>query len=135
MPDDFQPFSDETSDHYKLVYEEHPGYLFACVQAGVLSDELLNEYKQKIAHEISIRRSCDRVMIKRDVPLSASAIELCAVIYKVQNWQMRPIKYAFVDVNPQHLVAYKLSILYARSHGIDVEVFGDVRAAEHWLLS
>jgi hypothetical protein len=134
MPDDFHPFSDETSDKYKLVYEEHPGYFFACVEAGVLSLDLLHEYKQKIADQISTRKY-DRVMIKRDVPVTSSAIELCSVIYKVRNWRVRQIKYAFVDVNPGQFSAYKLAILYARSNGIEIELFGHVPTAERWLIA
>ena len=133
MPDNHS-FSDGTSGDYKLVFEEHNGYFFACVEAGVLSDKKSLEYKQKIAGQIS-SRNFDRVMIKRDVPLTSSAIDLCAVIYLVKFWKVKQIKYAFVDVNPEHLNAYKLSILYARSRRIEVEAFGDVASAEKWLLS
>jgi hypothetical protein len=133
MADDFHAFSD-TSDEYNLVFEEHPGYFFACIESDTLSPELLNEYKQKMADQISKRRY-DRVMIKRDVPLTKPPMELCSVIYLVDNWKFRNIKYAFVDVNPQHLDAYKLPMLYARSLGMEIEVFGDVQTAEKWLLT
>lgn len=134
MTANFHTFTDETSPHYKLVYEEHPGYFFACVEAGVLTVEQLHEYKQKIADQISIRKY-DRVMIKRDLPLTASAVELCAGIYKVHGWNVRLIRYAFVDVNPAHINAYRLGLLYARSFGMEAEVFGDIPTAEAWLLS
>jgi hypothetical protein len=53
----------------------------------------------------------------------------------VDNWQLRSIKYAFVDVNPEHLNAYKLATLYARSRQMRVKVFSDVPLAKNWLLA
>ncbi len=134
MPDDFQTITDDTSPEYKLVFEEHPGYFFACVEARLTTPEIAAAYQQKIAHEIDIRKY-DRVMIKRDVPLDVLPAGLCTVMYKVRNWSMRSIKYAFVDVNPGHLHAYKFAILYAVSQGIEVEVFADIETAEEWLMA
>jgi len=134
MAHDFTSYSDETSPKYKLVFEEHPGYFFACIEANETLDDLIQEYQNKIAHQISIRKY-DRVMIKRDVPITNPAVELCAVIYKVKGWGLLEIKYAFVDVNPEHIDAYKFAVLYARSREIEIEVFEDILTAEHWLLA
>src|SRR5512140_503181 len=46
----FIPMAD--SDDYRLVIEEHPGYLFACVEAEELSRSLIVDYQQRIARQI-----------------------------------------------------------------------------------
>ena len=73
-------------------------------------------------------------MIKRDVPMSKNVGGHCAVIYMVPAWQMRRIRYAFVDLNPGHISSYALALLYARENGVEVEVFSDVPSAKEWLL-
>ena len=93
----------------------------------------IDEYQAAIGVEIS-KRSYDRAMIKRDVPLSNNSGQHCGVIYKVRAWEMRKIKYAFVDVNPGQLSSYNLPLMFARQYGIEVEVFSDIPSAEQWLL-
>lgn len=134
MPDDFQKFTDEPGGKYRLVYELHDRYFFACVEADELSPDIINEYQQKIADEIGIRKF-GRVMIKRDVPMAGTPAELCGIIYKVRGWDLRDIKYAFVDANAENINAYNLGLLYARNRGMDVTVWADIPAAEKWLLS
>jgi hypothetical protein len=130
MPDEVHPINET----YKLVLEEHPEYFFACVESQIFEPALTIEYHAKIALEISIRRY-HRVMIKRDVPISHAASQLCGVIYMVNGWQLRGIKYAFVDVDPGRLPSYEFSLLYARNNGMNVEVFQDVPSAKDWLLA
>ncbi len=132
MADDFEK-SELIQSQFKLVFEEHSEYFFACVE-GTTDSEAVDDYQAAIATEIT-KRNYDRVMIKRDVPLSNNSGQHCAVIYKVRGWEMRKIKYAFVDVNPQHMSSYSLALMFANQHGIEVAVFGDIPSAEQWLLS
>jgi hypothetical protein len=133
MPDELHPTLPDTSP-FELVFEEHPGYFFACVEGDSKDPAAINDYQTKIAAEIS-RTRYDRVMIKRDIPISNNAPEHFSLIYKVRAWEMRKIKFAFVDVNPEHLKSYDFALLFARSHGIEAEVFGDVPTAKKWLLA
>jgi hypothetical protein len=126
-------FTDETPE-YKLVFEEHPDYFFACVEAELVSPKIMESYQARIAHQISIRRY-NRVMIKRDVPITETRAELCQLIYKVKNWDFRNIKYVFVDVDPRNLDAYQFALLYARSRGVEIEIFDNIDQARDWLLS
>jgi hypothetical protein len=119
---------------YKLVFEEHPEYFFACVESDVFNSTIIIEYQTKIAREISIRQH-HRVMIKRDVPMSHTAGELLGAIYRVNGWQLRGIKYAFVDVDASRLTSYQFALVYARAHGVSVEVFSDIDSAKDWLLA
>ncbi len=130
MPDEVHP----TDQPYKLVFEEHPEYFFACVESDVTESLTVVEYQAKIAREISIRRY-HRVMIKRDVPISHTAGGLCGVIYMVNGWQVRGIKYAFVDVELDRLQSYRFGLLYARINGVEADAFNDVPTAKEWLLA
>ncbi len=134
MPNDFQSKSILHEGEFKLVFEEHPGYFFACVEGNTTDSNAVDQYNETIAAEIS-KRQYDRVMIKRDVPLSNNSGQHCGVIYKVRAWEMRKIKYAFVDINPKHLPSYDLALMFARQSGIEAEVFGDIPSAEAWLLT
>lgn len=134
MPDDFSPESVLTDKGFRLVFEEHPAYFFACVERDSTDSDAVDDYQKTIAVEIS-KRKYDRVMIKRDVPLSNNSGQHCGVIYKVRAWQARKIKYAFVDVNPAHLPYYDFALLFAHQQGIDAEVFGDIPSAEQWILN
>jgi hypothetical protein len=129
MPDEFQP----TIDPFKLVFENHNAYFFACVEAEFVTEAITLKYYRDMALEISKRR-CDRVMIKRDVPMTNNVGDHCAVIYLVAGWQMRRIRYAFVDLNPGHISSYALALLYAHDNGVQAKVFGDVPSAREWLL-
>ena len=129
MPDKVQP----ATEPFKLVFENQPAYFFACVEAESVTEAITLEYYAKIAAEIGKRR-CDRVMIKRDVPMTNNVGGHCAVIYLVAGWQMRHIRYAFVDLKPGHISSYALALLYARDNGVQADVFGDVPSAKEWLL-
>jgi hypothetical protein len=130
MPDEVHP---QRTQPFKLVFEDHPEYFFACVEAGTVTDELTLEYNAAIAAEIS-KRQYDRVMIKRDVPLRNNTGEHCSLIYMVRGWSVRRIKYAFVDVKPEHVNFYKFALIYANGKGIEAEVFADIDLAKTWLL-
>lgn len=129
MPDEFKP----AIEPFKLVFEDHPAYFFACVEAESVTEAITLKYYAEIAAEISKRR-CDRVMIKRDVPMTNNVGGHCAVIYLVAGWQLRRIRYAFVDLNQSHISSYALALLYAHDNGVQADVFGDVPSAKEWLL-
>jgi hypothetical protein len=134
MPDDFNAETILTDKGFKLVFEEHPGYFFACVEGDTTDSDAVDEYQSVIAAEIS-ERKYDRIMIKRDVPLSNNSGQHCGVIYKVRGWQVRKIRYAFVDVNLEHMPFYNFALMFANQQGIEAKVFADIPSAEEWLLS
>jgi hypothetical protein len=119
-------------EKYHLDFEEHSDYFFACIEADELSPELTAEYQKKIVNEIR-RRSFTRVMIERDIRLSNNSAELYPIPFMVDSLNIRHIKYAFVDLKPEHVRTYGLALLTAKDRGFDVEVFGDVQAAVEWL--
>lgn len=132
MPDEVHPIK-SNAESYNLIFEEHPEYFFACVEVESVTDELTREYNREIAAAIS-KRQYNRVMIKRDVPVRNNTGDHCSVIYMVRGWQVRPIRYAFVDVNPAHINFYKFALVYANDKGIEADIFGDVPSAKDWLL-
>ncbi len=135
MPDDFQPESISVSIDgvFELVFEDHPEYFFACVEGNATDPASIDAYQTRIAAEIA-KRKYDRVMIKRDVPLTNNSADHCSIIYKVPAWEMRLIKYAFIDVKAAHLSSYKLALMFARGNGVQAEIFGDTKTAKEWLL-
>ena len=134
MPHELHEQSGSGHEAFDLTFEEYPEYFFACVEGNSSDPIVINEYQSAIAAEIS-KRKYNRVMIKRDIPLSNNAAEHFALIYKVRAWEIRRIKYAFVDVALDHLSNYKFALLFGKSCGIDAEVFGDIDSAKEWLLS
>jgi hypothetical protein len=124
---------DTGHDGFHLVFEDHPGYFFACVEAQNLTETQVVKYQQEIARAILQRRS-RRVMIKRDVPHTRSSAELYQIPAMVDGSNALAIKYAFVDVVPDDLNTYKLALLDAENRGLQIAVFGDISAAENWLL-
>ncbi len=133
MPNDISNKFILDEGKFKLVFEEHPDYFFACVEGTATDSETVEEYQGAIAAEIS-KRTYDRVMIKRDVPLTNNSGQHCGVIYKVRGWEMKKVRYAFVDVNTVQLSSYKFALMYAKQLGIEAEVFSDISLAEEWLL-
>ncbi|CAN5140634.1 hypothetical protein BH20ACI2_BH20ACI2_22450 [soil metagenome] len=121
-------------EQFKLVFEEHSEYFFACVEGDGTDSDAVDDYQRTIAAEIS-KRNYGRVMIKRDVPLTNNTGQHCGVIYKVRAWELRKIKYAFVDVKHEHLSSYNFALMYANQKGIEAQVFGDIPSAEAWLLT
>ena len=134
MPNDTERDSEPLNREFELTFEEHEGYFFVCVEGESTSPKAIDEYQSHIAAEIS-KRNYDRVIIKRDIPLINNSAQHCSVIYKVRAWQIRHIKFAFVDMNPEHIPSYKLALLFATSSGVQAEVFADVPTARKWLLS
>jgi hypothetical protein len=120
-------------EKYHIVFEERAEYFLACLEAEELSSELIAEYQQKIAHGVQ-RQRYHRVMIKRDVKHSTTSAELYRIPLMVDSDNYRGIKYAFVDMNAPYTKTYKLAMLHLKGRGFDIEVFGDMRAAENWLL-
>lgn len=133
MSNDFHEKSLSDQPAFKLVFEEHAGYFFACVEGDSTDSDAVDDYQSTIAAEIG-KRNYDRVMIKRDVPLTNNSGQHCGIIYKVRAWQWRKIRYAFVDVNPSHLSSYNLALMVANQYGIHAQVFSDVPTAKEWLL-
>lgn len=121
------------SDKYRIVIEEHPEYLFVCLEAQELSHETIAEYQNKIVREVQ-RRPYRRVMIKRDVHRSDTFAELYRIPLMIDGLNARGIRYAIVDADPQYTSTYKLAMLHLKTRGFDIEVFGDVQSAEKWLL-
>jgi hypothetical protein len=124
---------DTGHEAFHLVFEDHPGYFFACVEAHTLTERQVAQYQHEIARAIIKRRS-PRVMIKRDVPHTRSSAELYQIPAMVDDLNALNIKYAFVDVVPDDLNTYKLALLDAKNRGLQIAVFGDISAAEKWLL-
>ena len=134
MSNDFYKKSTLSKGKFKLVFEELAEYFFACVEGDSTDSDAVDDYQKTIAEEIS-KRNYDRVMIKRDVPLTNNSGQHCGVIYKVRGWEIRKIRYAFVDVNPKHLSSYNFALMLVNQYGIEAQVFGDIPSAEKWLLN
>src|SRR5215203_5640712 len=99
MVDDIDPAA------YKLVFEERDGYFFAGLRAESLSPDQIDSYQQEIAAAIGKRRP-DRVLISYHGPLPATEVQLAAVVYKVNFWNLKDIKYAIVDKAAKNIAEY-----------------------------
>lgn len=116
---------------YELIFEERPGYLYACVKAQELSQAMAMSWIGEVADKCAATH-CPRLLLERDVPTEPNSYALVAINDFVG---LRDGPVAFVNRHDPIGEKLRTQVEAGAASGAMVAYFTDVETAEAWLLA
>jgi len=122
------------SHPYTLLFEDHPGYLFARVNAHVVGLETAVTYINETVKRVR-ESGAKRVLFIRDTPAAISAREYAMIGSIMMNIIPADVRVAIVDRSPTTSLVIRTINTEAEQKGRDIRAFGDLEEAKVWLLT
>jgi len=117
---------------YSLRFENRDGYLYAHVQAEMISEKTVLGYISDVSEKV-VETGYDRVMIVREIPGTLPD----AVVFNISKQtaqRFRGIRVALVNRYEPFHDSLRFSMNVAANRGGTNELFLDEQSAEDWLL-
>ena len=123
----------EGSDRkYTIVFEDHPGYLYALVHGEEYDYDVLSAFLREIASEVR-SRGYSQVLIEENISAAASEEDIYRAAIELPEFGYAGIRMAYVDRFADQREINEFGRKVAIDNGIDVRQFGDIGHAAAWL--
>ncbi|MFL6373024.1 MAG: hypothetical protein ACJ73D_00005 [Pyrinomonadaceae bacterium] len=118
---------------YNLTVEDRAAYLYACVEAEVITLDIAVRYiNETIGH---LRKSeHSRMLFVRETPMMASKTQYSLIAAMIFNTLPSQARVALVDRSPAYPIVMECVNDLAAARQRDVQAFDSVDPAEAWLL-
>lgn len=117
---------------FKVRFEDHPGYLRACVFDGTDSVDVSIAMWRMLASE-GTAVGATKMLILEDLASTIGREDLGRVIDAIEGAGMGRFRSAFVELRDD-IQTSELGDIMLRERGITVRVFSNETEARHWLL-
>ena len=124
--------NEESSRKYTIVFEDHPGYLYALVHGEEYDYEVLSGFLREIASEVKAR-GFKQVLIEENISASASEEDIYRAAVDLPEFGYAGIRMAYVDRFADQREINEFGRKVAIDNGIDVRQFTDMSHAAAWL--
>jgi len=118
---------------YDLTFEDRPDYLYACVQADVISLDIAVQYINELMAHLR-QTEATKLLFVRETPMMISARHYSIVGSFILNMLPIAVRVALVDHSPSHRIVVRFINTEAREKKRDVRAFELFDEAESWLL-
>ena len=118
---------------YKLTLEDRAAYLYACVQAEVITLDVAVRYiNETVGHLRASRHS--RLLVVRETPMMVTQAYYSMIAAMILNTLPKDTRTALIDRSPARLIVSKCWTDLAAERKMDVRAFDAIGPAEAWLL-